>query len=58
MKDVIFVILPEGYVTGSEGNDRQDQMQVLHRMISSEEDPYICANKISDQHDGRQVLVW
>ena len=58
MKDVTFVILPEGYVTACEGDDRQDQMQVVHRLLQKEEDPQVCAMKISDQHDGRQVLVW
>ncbi len=58
MKDATFVILPEGYVTACEGDDRQDQMQVVRCLIPDEEDPYICANKISDQHNGRQVLVW
>lgn len=58
MKDVTFVILPEGYVTACEGDDRQDQMQVIHRIIPAEQDPYIWANRISTQYDGRQVLVW
>ena len=58
MKDVTFVILPEGYVTASEGDDSQIKMQVVHRMIPRDEDPYLCANKISDQHGGRQVIVW
>ncbi len=58
MKDVTFVILPEGYVTAGEGDDRQYLMQVVHRFVPIAEDPYICALQISDQFSGRQVLVW
>lgn len=58
MKDITYVILPENYVTACEGDDRQEHMQVVHRSIPVEEDPYICAIQISKQHDNRQVLVW
>lgn len=58
MKDITFVILPEGYVTACEGDDRQEHMQVVHRSIPAEADPQVHALQISDQFSGRQVLVW
>ena len=58
MKKFIFVIFPEGYVIGCEGDDVQDQLEILTLLLPESEDPEARTEQIFKLYRDRHVIVW